>query len=511
MSIYLATSTIGLLLINSIYLILNRFTLNVYRPISGYGCALIFALSLMFIGPMGSIENTETFSTLGFGNFHHIIIGLMLTITLILLISMKPSSLSESAILVAFSTLGLILMIETAHLIGFYLGVELYSLSAYILASGAGSLKSDNPLKHGVHVAPSVSAGLKYFLLSALSSGLLVGGISIIYASTGELTISGISRMLTIMHSNMHLTSEMYNNSILVILGISLVIGTLAFKIGSAPFHFWVPDVYSKVSLFVNFYLISVPKIGILFTLIKISLFLPVTHNLIMVFSILSLLVGAIGGLVQQKITRLLAYSSISHVGYILLALYGTHLKNTDLSRAQNAQDLVYGLTNGGASFHIYSLGLYLIIYSVMTLTFFSVLTLLRNKYSKITNEPYVFLSSLKNLSYVAPYLAGSLAITTLSMAGVPPLSGFIAKLYVYISVLDNNGIFLSVFAVLCSVVSAVYYLRIIKISYFYNTGKDLTKTPEISNFSSLVISFSTLFLVFYPILNPNIIYLIFI
>ncbi|RYE12664.1 MAG: hypothetical protein EOP34_10390, partial [Rickettsiales bacterium] len=323
-----------------------------------------------------------------------LIIFMVLMLTGAILCLMKPSTLNESALLVVFSTMGLIFMIETNHFIGFYLGVELYSLSAYILASGAGTLSVapagathlDGSVTPSQSVAPSVSAGLKYFLLSALSSGVLIAGISIIYACTGELTLTGVSRMLTMMSSGCggsstapgELTGDLYNDLLLTILGIGLVISTLAFKIGSAPFHFWVPDVYSKVSLFVNFYLISVPKIGILFTLIKISLFLPVTSPLILIFSILSLAVGALGGLLQQKITRLLAYSSISHVGYILLALYGAHLKNVSLNEGAHpsfpdvatdsgvdaSATLIYGITSGASPSNVYSIALYLIIYS---------------------------------------------------------------------------------------------------------------------------------------------------
>jgi NADH-quinone oxidoreductase subunit N len=301
--------------------------------------------------------------------------------------------------------------------------------------------------------------------------------------------------------------------------GKGVVISTLAFKVGSAPFHFWVPDVYSKVSLFVNFYLISVPKIGILFTLIKFLTFFPITGNLILIFSILSLLTGAIGGLLQQKITRLLAYSSISHVGYILLALYGT-VRGTPYSSFSPENFLVSevnkglldsGIGNGISPLHIYCIALYLIIYSFMTIGVFSVLYTLRSVYTPLTKESYIFISSLKNLSKIAPFLSGSLAVIVLSMAGVPPLAGFVAKLSVYLSVLDNNGVVISVFAVLCSVVTAVYYLRIIKVSYFYNTETGVTfPAPVISEFSALVISFSTLILIFYPFLNPSILYLAF-
>jgi NADH-quinone oxidoreductase subunit N len=517
LSIYLTTTTVVILLINSIFLILNRFTSRKkpYVSIIGYACALMFALSGVFLPPL--FRSTLSVFKYGYTEvlspFSGIALLIILSVTMLIILIHQPWSLAESALLVSFSTLGLVLMISTDHLIGFYLGVELYSLSAYILASGAGALVTDKKY----HVAPSVSAGLKYFLLSALSSGVLVAGISLIYGCTGELTLPGISRMLSMVNGEE--ISYLKNNTYLLILGIGLVISTLAFKVGSAPFHFWVPDVYSKVSLFVNFYLISVPKIGILFTLIKFLTFFPITGNLILIFSILSLLTGAIGGLLQQKITRLLAYSSISHVGYILLALYGT-VRGTPYSSFSPENFLVSevnkglldsGIGNGISPLHIYCIALYLIIYSFMTIGVFSVLYTLRSVYTPLTKESYIFISSLKNLSKIAPFLSGSLAVIVLSMAGVPPLAGFVAKLSVYLSVLDNNGVVISVFAVLCSVVTAVYYLRIIKVSYFYNTETGVTfPAPVISEFSALVISFSTLILIFYPFLNPSILYLAF-
>jgi len=442
LSIYLTISIISILFINSIILIVNKYlnnnkVLNYYVSINGYGCALMFILSLLFISPYYSINSAVTLPYLW--GFTNTILVLMVILSAVILLSVNPKKLNETALLISFSTLGLILMVETSHLVGFYLGVELYSFSAYILASGAENLnnnidKTCNEKDYAIHKT-SVSAGLKYFLLSALSSGLLVAGISFVYACTGELTIAGLSRFISMYNTHYFNENNLY---LLTILGISLIISTLAFKIGSAPFHFWVPDVYSKVSLFVNFYLISCPKIGILYTLIKFCLSLPIYSSLIFVFSILSLVVGALGGLVSLKINRLLAYSSINHVGYILLALYAAHIPYTIYPKVngylqQSTQ--IFNL-NATSSMHIYSICLYLIIYTVMTVNIFSIIYLLKSSNFKYNN--YVYISSLKGLNKVNPFLAASLAITLLSMAGVPPLAGFVAKLTVYSTVLDS-------------------------------------------------------------------------
>ncbi|RYE11970.1 MAG: hypothetical protein EOP34_11670 [Rickettsiales bacterium] len=220
----------------------------------------------------------------GLSKFSLLIENLILVLTVIIVQIVKPVRLKESALLVTFSTLGLILMIETENLIGLYLAVELYSLSAYILASGAEgvystttTLEQQSLTKEVVRNTAnksSIGAGLKYFILSALSSGILVVGISLLYGVTGELSINGLTRALSMLTLNGNPTGEAMPENILAIVGAGLIISTLLFKIGAAPLHFWVPDVYSKVSLFVNFYMISVPKIGILYTLIKFSFIL---------------------------------------------------------------------------------------------------------------------------------------------------------------------------------------------------------------------------------------------
>lgn len=571
LAIYLTASLVIITFINSLSSILNKSFMLVdlknntipvgeqSSPVtggtdksstkeSGYSCALMLLLSLVLLSPTGLLTSVTTAGEFilveqgpneayGLNKFSLLIEFLVVLITFVIVQVVKPSKLKESALLVSFSTLGLILMIETSNLIGLYLAVELYSLSAYILASGAegvysSSKESDAPNK------PSISAGLKYFLLSALSSGILVVGISLIYGVTGELSLNGLSRALDALstQSMMTIISDSDKVSIvLAIVGMGLILSTLLFKIGAAPFHFWVPDVYSKVSLFVNFYLISVPKIGILYTLIKISFVWPATYytTSLLGFSILSLVVGAVGGLVQVKTTRLLAYSSISHVGYILLALYAAHIPQSyelgNVSSYSVSELSKLSVATAPSPFHIYSIGLYLLVYCFMTVNMFTVLYTLKfyrskmlNKKNSVVSVRNDFISGFKGLSALNPFLAASMAVTLLSMAGVPPLAGFVAKLTVYMGVLDSGALAPAVFAVLCSVITAVYYLRLIKVAYFYNEDASITPLKALSTnshngvrdgfnlttFSSNVISLCTLLIIFLPIIKPSLIFL---
>jgi len=551
LAIYLTTSLVILILINSTSAILNRAAPAALKVTStsesGYGCALMLLLSLILISPYFGIaiyglesvypiygiglspQKTINLITGSENRFSILIESLLLILTMAIVQIVKPSRLKESALLITFSTLGLILMIETSNLIGLYLAVELYSLSAYILASGAegvyfSSLAYGSSTKEPSEAnKSSISAGLKYFVLSALSSGVLVVGISLVYGVTGELSLNGLSRALS-MYSSPTIESDALSfngmwsanlpqsESLLLITGTGLILSTLLFKIGAAPFHFWVPDVYSKVSLFVNFYMISVPKVGILFTLIKISFIWPSSlayTSLLLGFSILSLIVGAVGGLVQIKTARLLAYSSINHVGYILLALYAAHIPFS------MAEDL--NAYSGPSPLHIYGIGLYLLVYCFMTVNMFTVLYTLKFYRENLSTASHTdirgdFISGLKGLSALNPFLAASMAITLLSMAGVPPLAGFVAKLTVYMGVLDSGALAPAVFAVLCSVVSAVYYLRLIKVAYFYKTVPTSTRskksTLKLSSFSSNLISLCTLLIVFFPIIKPSFIFL---
>ena len=610
LAIYLTASLVLLIMINSTTSILYKFAAHKTalgiapdKNEYGYGCALILILSILILNSdlsysifaeAGLITRNGipesitpyTYTDVSLNKFSLLIENLILMLTVIIVQIVKPIRLKESALLVTFSTLGLILMIETENLIGLYLAVELYSLSAYILASGAEGVYSPSLMKNpsgnikewmgeqNTANKSSIGAGLKYFILSALSSGVLVVGISLLYGVTGELSINGLTRALSMLTLNagstgfapgmasmatQNGTGSYLAENILAIVGAGLIICTLLFKIGAAPLHFWVPDVYSKVSLFVNFYMISVPKIGILYTLVKISFILMagchsygmpsgnVLSSLFLGFSLLSLVVGAIGGLVQIKTTRLLAYSSINHVGYILLALYAAHIPCW-----LQEETLAY---SAPSPLHIYGIGLYLLVYCFMTVNMFTVLYCLKfyREQSSLSSFAYQkgakvrgdFISGLKGLSALNPFLAASMAVTLLSMAGVPPLAGFVAKLTVYIGVLDSGAFAPAVFAVLCSVVSAVYYLRLIKVAYFYkskdsdvstsaltsnsiaclrptseapalrqngsNAADGITggaKPMYLTSFASNLISLCTLLIIFFPIIRPQFIFL---
>ena len=602
LAIYLTASLVVILLISSLYAIINKNAPKSFKTEeiagaagagqsvgmlqNGYACALMLGLSLVLVSP-DLLSNSFNQSDANLGTFSITMTYILLICTMHIILTVKPSALNESALLLGFSTLGLILMCQTSHFIGLYLGVELYSLSAYILASGAEGVYSSS--KHDVQSGltnyksyivnkPSIGAGLKYFLLSALSSGVLVAGIGIVYASTGELTINGLARAFSMMAGYGIAESGEISDPKFAMLGMGLIISTLIFKIGAAPFHFWVPDVYSKVSLFVNFYLISVPKIGILITLIKISFIFKISSFLsllILISSMLSLAVGALGGLVQLKTTRLLAYSSISHTGYILLALYAALIpEHTNfVTDSGPLNETIYSTISTPSPMHIYSICLYLIVYSFMTVNMFTILycikihshnfdnlkffkkevknssNLLDQKSSNVTGTYTVMaddlicprlpnISGLKGTSSLNPFLACSMAVTLLSMAGVPPLAGFVAKLSVYMVVLDSGALIPAIFAVLSSVISAVYYLRAIKVSYFYTPDKTnnvlstLNALPEalesssnnisafdkgflkdkknnyITPFSSIVISLCTLLIIFFPILKPSFLFL---
>lgn len=536
----------------------------------------------------------------------------ILIFSFLIIMNANPSFLGESAILILFSSAGLLLLMESSDLIGFYLAVELYSLSAYILAT---KTQTNSPvvLPHNInkistlsekeggqglqhlqygHDHSSVSAGLKYFLLSALTSGLLVLGISLIYGSCGELEFDSLSRILNFTLTGGETSpSPAYPLTSKLELGISIVMVTLLFKLGSAPFHYWLADVYGKVSLLVNSYMIIVPKVAILFVLVKLLLIFPqpLSVNLLISCSVLSLLVGSFGGLMQLKIRRVMAFSSINHVGYILLALSsvvaiskdhrgaetGTESGKEGAFSAPYTEGVVDPLiiketisnyaTLSPSAFS--SLWLYIIIYSLMVANFFFILLQKEcsdlefdkkgdeafiSSQKRVEASSYTYLDEFKGLVKKNLFIAITLAITVLSMAGVPPLAGFVAKLNIYYAILDSQNIALAVFAVLCSVVSAVYYLRIIKISFFLpktlrhneadghshqtntcsitekiepytvlkaekggqpsrNTlASQLFQSPSdsFSTFSALVSAFITLFLVFYPLLNPSLMYL---
>ena len=354
----------------------------------------------------------------------------------------------EYPIIILTSTLGMFLMISSYDLIVFYLGLELQSLSLYILASFK---RNDEK---------STEAGLKFFVLSALSTGLLLYGFSLIYGFTGSTNFETISNNL-----------EKTNTG--AVFGLVFIIVGLAFKVSAVPFHMWTPDVYEGAPTSVTSFFALIPKIAALAVFIRF-MYVPfvniIAHwQIIIVFlSIGSMILGAFAAIGQNNIKRLMAYSSIGHMGYALAGLATA--------------------TNSG----IQSTIIYLTIYLVMNLGIFGCIFMMKRE-----NIFYENINELSGLSKNHPMLAFSFLIILFSLAGIPPLAGFFAKFYIFMSVIESGMYTLAVIGLVTTVISAFYYLRIIKIIYFDKPKKPFEETYDLGIKIPLIIS-SFLILIYF-------------
>jgi NADH-quinone oxidoreductase subunit N len=378
----------------------------------------------------------------------------------------------EYPLLILITTLGMLLLVSSKDLITFYLAIEIISLSSYILAT----IRRNGQF--------STEAGIKYFLLGAVSSGILLFGASLIYALSGETSFQGISTFMWF--------SSGANDSI----GAMFILVAILFKLAAAPFHMWAPDVYEGSPTIVTAFFAIVPKIAIFGILIQFIFgpFLGIFSELqpLLLFSaIVSVLIGSIGALNQTKFKRLVAYSAIGHTGFILLGIATGSLDSLQ------------------ASF------LYIIIYIIMSLNLFtfalSTFGVSHNDFGE-TN----FLSQLSGLSRSNPLLAITMSLCLLSIAGIPPLAGFFSKYLVLLSLISNGFIIFSIIAIIASVIASFYYVRIIKIAYFKDSSdfhfKNLSNlfisssahdTSNISLISSLILG-STFFFILTFMFFPN-------
>ncbi|HEY5082031.1 MAG TPA: NADH-quinone oxidoreductase subunit NuoN [Bauldia sp.] len=326
----------------------------------------------------------------------------------------------EYPVLIVTATLGMLLMISANDLIALYLGLEMQSLSLYVIAA----FNRDS--------VRSTEAGLKYFVLGALSSGMLLYGASLIYGFTGQTTFGGIAGVLTGQHSMLGLT-----------FGLVFLIAGIAFKVSAVPFHMWTPDVYEGAPTPVTAFLAAAPKVAAmaLFVRVMVGPFAAVTHDwqqIITFISIASMVLGSFAAIGQHNIKRLMAYSSIGHMGYALVGL------------AAGSQAGVQGVI------------IYLLIYLAMTLGTFACILSMRRAGGAVEE-----ISDLAGLAKTKPIMAFFLAMLMFSLAGIPPLAGFFAKFYVFLAAIQAGLYPLAVIGVLASVVGAYYYLRIIKVMYF--------------------------------------------
>ena len=353
----------------------------------------------------------------------------------------------EYPILILSSILGMMVMISSNDLMVFYVGLELQSLALYVLASfNRDQLKS-------------TESGLKYFVLSALSSGLLLYGCSLIYGFSGATNFNIISQTINSTHYGLTF-------------GIVFILVGLAFKISAVPFHMWAPDVYEGSPTSVTLFFAIVPKIAALTVFIRF-LYIPFINmidqwqTIVIFLSIASMIFGAVAAIGQKNLKRLVAYSSIGHIGYALAGL-------------------AVGTNEG-----IQSSIVYISIYIVMNLGLFSCLFMMKRN-----DQYFEKIEDLSGLSKNHPVLSLSLLLILFSLAGIPPLAGFFAKFYIFKAVIEQTMYFLAIVGLLSTVIAAFYYLRIIKVIYF-DEEKEKYDT-EHSIWLKISLIFSTLLIFLY-------------
>jgi NADH-quinone oxidoreductase subunit N len=325
----------------------------------------------------------------------------------------------EYPVLIVLATLGMMLMISANSMLALYLGLELQSLALYVVAA----INRDN--------IRSTEAGLKYFVLGALSSGMLLYGITLVYGYTGNIGFPEIASALG------------EDRPLGLLFGLVFILAGLAFKISAVPFHMWTPDVYEGAPTPVTAFFAAAPKMAAMALLVRVTIeaFEPVSSDwqqIIVFISIASMVLGAFAAIGQRNIKRLMAYSSIGHMGYALVGL------------AANSTEGVRGVA------------IYMLIYLVMTLGTFAFILAMRRNQTNVEN-----IDDLAGISSTNPLMATILTILMFSLAGIPPLAGFWGKWYVFLAAINAELYALAVIGVLASVVGAYYYLRIIKIMWF--------------------------------------------
>lgn len=396
-------------------------------------------------------------------------IVIIILLMAILIISEKFLSLhkkisAEFVALIMIATTGSMLLISANDLLSFYLALELQSLALYVLAA----IKRDS--------GNASESGMKYFLLGSVSSATLLLGISFVYGFSGTTNLNALVKIMNYYQSASHI--EVFPVGLL--LGLILIFVAILFKVSAAPFHMWTPDVYQGSASNVTAFFASVVKFTTILVMLKIYFYIiyyaPGFDNILVLIAILSLIIGSFGALKQNNIKRMLAYSSIGHVGFIIAGL------------------LV-------ASFEaIKAVMLYGVIYGSLSIAAFAIISMLQLKNNSknldIDDNKKYDLSSFSAISKTNPYVAFFLAITMFSMAGIPPMAGFFAKFYILSAIVEKGFYYLAIIAVISSVISAFYYLRVIKIAYFDDKNDNIVINSK--SMSLIVLSLAALFNLFF-------------
>ena len=337
----------------------------------------------------------------------------------------------EYSALIVLATLGMLIMVSANDLMVLYIGLELQSLSLYILAA----MKRDS--------AKATESGLKYFVLGALSSGMLLYGASLIYGFTGQTQLDKIAEVILLS-----------DRSIGVLFGLAFLLAGVAFKISAAPFHMWTPDVYEGAPTPVTAFFATAPKVAAMALLIRLvtDSFEPLARDwqqIVFFLSVASMVLAAFAGIGQKNIKRLIAYSSIGHMGFALVGLSAGNLVG------------------------VQGVAIYMAIYLTTNLGLFACILALKNSAGYVEN-----ISDLAGLAKTRPFVAASMAVMMFSLVGLPPLAGFFAKWHVFLAAIEAQLFVLAVFGVFASAVSAFYYLRIVKTMYFDEPENDFSPVP---------------------------------
>ncbi len=396
------------------------------RPVSYFAVVamLLAAILAMGYGTGRVVTFNGMFVMDAFGVFMKVLVLIAAALSVILSLGFnerEQMARFEYPILMLFATLGMLMMISANDLIALYVGLETQSLALYVIAA----FRRDS--------AKSSEAGLKYFVLGALSSGMLLYGASLVYGFAGTTSFDKIAALFA---GGAHVSPGL-------VIGLVFVLAGLAFKVSAAPFHMWTPDVYEGAPTPVTAFFAAAPKVAAiaLLTRVLVEPFGHLSaqwHQVLVAASVLSMVIGSFAAIMQTSIKRMMAYSSIGHVGYALVGL------------AAGTQDGVRGVL------------IYMALYIAMNIGAFAVLLSMKAK--------GVMLEEIKDfagLSKTNPLLAATMAIFMFSMAGIPPMAGFFGKLYVFLAAIAVQDYALAVIGVLTSVVGAFYYLRIVKIMYF--------------------------------------------
>jgi NADH-quinone oxidoreductase subunit N len=350
-------------------------------------------------------------------------------------------------------------LVSTHDLLSLYLAIELMSLSFYILAA----YKRNSEF--------SGEAGLKYFILGAFSSGLLLFGSSILYGFTGMTNFEDIAKLLLGLGTISDPLS--YNG---IVIGILFVSIALLFKVAAAPFHMWSPDVYEGSPTPVTAFFSSVPKVALLALYLRLFFytfydFIAVWQDLLLLCAMISMVWGSIAALSQTRIKRLMAYSGIVNIGYMLIGI------------ASGTITSVVGLL------------VYLFIYVVMTIGFFSFILGTQNYKTKRLN---VYLLDLTNLGKTNIVLGLAVSLILFSMIGLPPLAGFFGKMYLFFAAMNSNLYIVAILGVMSSVVAAFYYIRLIKLMFFEMSSKRFTLYKQMDQVNAYVLSISLFLLIIF-------------